>query len=296
MTRTGLFTPDMAFEAIVKKQLVKLKEPSLKCVDLVVSELATVIKKCAEKVTGLAPLSLVTPYCFSIETALPGGDPCWAQWSAAMVNFAWQTEWGVHLTRPTLAALGSNGETFDMSNIVTFVKPLSLRDLIPRHHRALLCAPAIGCIQQHLSPPGSLTTQIQRRESEGWPRGCQIDKDQGAVSSKGFPELVTWTLCLSPRGRPMLAKCSARAVSLPCLHLVLGSMRHSASATFLLQWLALQAALCMHSALSPLPLRMPLAGLPLSPSCRSCRSWERGTEWGPGGPSPSPASVSACVP
>uniref|UniRef100_A0A452VLQ3 Dynamin-2 n=1 Tax=Ursus maritimus TaxID=29073 RepID=A0A452VLQ3_URSMA len=50
--RTGLFTPDLAFEAIVKKQvIVKLKEPSLKCVDLVVSELATVIKKCAEKVT-----------------------------------------------------------------------------------------------------------------------------------------------------------------------------------------------------------------------------------------------------
>ncbi|KAB1259861.1 Dynamin-1 [Camelus dromedarius] len=47
---TGLFTPDMAFEAIVKKQIVKLKEPSLKCVDLVVSELATVIKKCAEKI------------------------------------------------------------------------------------------------------------------------------------------------------------------------------------------------------------------------------------------------------
>lgn len=42
----------MAFEAIVKKQIVKLKEPSLKCVDLVVSELATVIKKCAEKVIG----------------------------------------------------------------------------------------------------------------------------------------------------------------------------------------------------------------------------------------------------
>uniref|UniRef100_A0A8D2IVK0 dynamin GTPase n=1 Tax=Varanus komodoensis TaxID=61221 RepID=A0A8D2IVK0_VARKO len=47
--RTGLFTPDMAFEAIVKKQILKLKEPSLKCVDLVVSELAMVIKKCAEK-------------------------------------------------------------------------------------------------------------------------------------------------------------------------------------------------------------------------------------------------------
>ncbi|XP_028355418.1 dynamin-2 [Physeter macrocephalus] len=50
--RTGLFTPDMAFEAIVKKQIVKLKEPSLKCVDLVVSELATVIKKCAEKLSS----------------------------------------------------------------------------------------------------------------------------------------------------------------------------------------------------------------------------------------------------
>lgn len=37
----------------MKKQIVKLKEPSLKCVDLVVSELATVIKKCAEKVMGL---------------------------------------------------------------------------------------------------------------------------------------------------------------------------------------------------------------------------------------------------
>ncbi|XP_066470987.1 dynamin-2 isoform X4 [Tiliqua scincoides] len=47
--RTGLFTPDMAFETIVKKQIVKLKEPSLKCVDLVVSELAMVIKKCTEK-------------------------------------------------------------------------------------------------------------------------------------------------------------------------------------------------------------------------------------------------------
>lgn len=45
----------MAFEAIVKRQIVKFKEPSLKCVDLVVSELATVIKKCAEKVTGLGP-------------------------------------------------------------------------------------------------------------------------------------------------------------------------------------------------------------------------------------------------
>ncbi|KAM3863669.1 dynamin-2 isoform 8-T8 [Diretmus argenteus] len=47
--RTGLFTPDLAFEAIVKKQILKLKEPSLKCVDLVVSELTALVMKCAVK-------------------------------------------------------------------------------------------------------------------------------------------------------------------------------------------------------------------------------------------------------
>ncbi|XP_056137102.1 dynamin-2-like isoform X3 [Lampris incognitus] len=50
--RTGLFTPDMAFEAIVKKQIIKLKDPCLKCVDLVVSELAALIRKCTEKLSS----------------------------------------------------------------------------------------------------------------------------------------------------------------------------------------------------------------------------------------------------
>ena len=48
--RTGLFTPDLAFEAIVKKQIQKLKEPTLKCVDMVVSELTSTIQKCSHKV------------------------------------------------------------------------------------------------------------------------------------------------------------------------------------------------------------------------------------------------------
>ncbi|XP_029108555.1 dynamin-1a isoform X2 [Scleropages formosus] len=47
--RTGLFTPDLAFEAIVKKQILKLKEPCLKCIDMVVSELTSTIRKCSEK-------------------------------------------------------------------------------------------------------------------------------------------------------------------------------------------------------------------------------------------------------
>uniref|UniRef100_A0A803TWD9 dynamin GTPase n=1 Tax=Anolis carolinensis TaxID=28377 RepID=A0A803TWD9_ANOCA len=49
--RTGLFTPDLAFEAIVKKQVQKLKEPCLKCVDMVVSELTSTIRKCSNKLS-----------------------------------------------------------------------------------------------------------------------------------------------------------------------------------------------------------------------------------------------------
>ncbi|XP_029107923.1 dynamin-2-like isoform X4 [Scleropages formosus] len=50
--RTGLFTPDLAFEAIVKQQILKLKEPSLKCVDLVVTELSALVQKCTEKLAS----------------------------------------------------------------------------------------------------------------------------------------------------------------------------------------------------------------------------------------------------
>uniref|UniRef100_A0A3B4UUX9 Interferon-induced GTP-binding protein Mx n=1 Tax=Seriola dumerili TaxID=41447 RepID=A0A3B4UUX9_SERDU len=39
--RTGLFTPDLAFEAIVKKQISRLKGPCLKFIDLVSQELIT---------------------------------------------------------------------------------------------------------------------------------------------------------------------------------------------------------------------------------------------------------------
>uniref|UniRef100_A0AAX7UFF6 Interferon-induced GTP-binding protein Mx n=1 Tax=Astatotilapia calliptera TaxID=8154 RepID=A0AAX7UFF6_ASTCA len=42
--RTGLFTPDMAFEAIVKKQVIKLKEPCVKCVDMVIQELINTLE------------------------------------------------------------------------------------------------------------------------------------------------------------------------------------------------------------------------------------------------------------
>lgn len=43
----------MAFEAIVKKQVVKLKEPCLKCVDLVIQELISTVRQCTSKVPHL---------------------------------------------------------------------------------------------------------------------------------------------------------------------------------------------------------------------------------------------------
>lgn len=46
---TGLFTPDMAFESIVKRQIDKLKAPSLLLIDLVIQELMEVVHECTER-------------------------------------------------------------------------------------------------------------------------------------------------------------------------------------------------------------------------------------------------------
>lgn len=59
--RTGLFTPDLAFEAIVKKQIIKLKEPCLKCIDLVIQELINTVRQCTNKVSLHGRL----PDCYS---------------------------------------------------------------------------------------------------------------------------------------------------------------------------------------------------------------------------------------
>ncbi|XP_028299328.1 dynamin 3a isoform X3 [Gouania willdenowi] len=49
--RTGLFPPDMAFEAIVKKQISWLKEPCNKFIDMVNEELITTVNQCFDKLT-----------------------------------------------------------------------------------------------------------------------------------------------------------------------------------------------------------------------------------------------------
>ena len=48
----------MAFEAIVKKQIARLTEPSIKVIDLVVQELTNVVRTVADKVS----LSLALDY------------------------------------------------------------------------------------------------------------------------------------------------------------------------------------------------------------------------------------------
>ncbi|KAF3849045.1 hypothetical protein F7725_015542 [Dissostichus mawsoni] len=49
LSQTGLFTPDMAFETIVKRQIGKIKEPCTKCVDMVISELVNTVRQCTKK-------------------------------------------------------------------------------------------------------------------------------------------------------------------------------------------------------------------------------------------------------
>uniref|UniRef100_A0A8C3L7K0 dynamin GTPase n=1 Tax=Chrysolophus pictus TaxID=9089 RepID=A0A8C3L7K0_CHRPC len=95
--RTGLFTPDLAFEAIVKKQVVKLKEPCLKCVDLVIQELINTVRQCTSKVLPLPPRppgarSASTPRVVRGPAVLcrpstpPPFSPCSAQQRSTQAN------------------------------------------------------------------------------------------------------------------------------------------------------------------------------------------------------------------
>ncbi|XP_034561054.1 dynamin 3a isoform X2 [Notolabrus celidotus] len=54
--RTGLFTPNMAFEAIVKKQILRLKGPCFKFVDMVGQELTNSVYQCINKLSSFPKL------------------------------------------------------------------------------------------------------------------------------------------------------------------------------------------------------------------------------------------------
>ena len=52
----------MAFEAIVKKQIIKLKGPCVKCVDMVIQELINTVRQCSNKVTNAFYVKAVQKY------------------------------------------------------------------------------------------------------------------------------------------------------------------------------------------------------------------------------------------
>lgn len=65
--RTGLFTPDLAFEAIVKKQISRLNEPCMKLVDMVSQELITTVYQCINKLSSFPKLRDETEKILSTE-------------------------------------------------------------------------------------------------------------------------------------------------------------------------------------------------------------------------------------
>ena len=59
LERSGLFTPDSAFEVLVRKQVNKSKEALLKCVDLVTNEITLVVQKCAGKAVSYSFINTI---------------------------------------------------------------------------------------------------------------------------------------------------------------------------------------------------------------------------------------------
>ena len=68
--RVGLFTPDMAFEAITKNQIEKLLSPAVKCVDMVSAELMTAVKNCADGVCECRKLMFLLHFLIHIHVLM----------------------------------------------------------------------------------------------------------------------------------------------------------------------------------------------------------------------------------
>lgn len=64
--RGGLFTPDQAFDVIVRDRISRLLPPTLSCVDQVVSKLSSIVHTCLEGVGPSPPFETIFtfPYLF----------------------------------------------------------------------------------------------------------------------------------------------------------------------------------------------------------------------------------------
>lgn len=57
--RPSLFVPEVSFELLVKKQVKRLEEPSLRCVELVHEEMQRIIQHCSNYSTQVIASALV---------------------------------------------------------------------------------------------------------------------------------------------------------------------------------------------------------------------------------------------
>lgn len=62
--RPALFVPEVSFELLVKRQIKRLEEPSMRCVELVHEELQRIIQHCSSYSTQVSQKTL--PHFFFI--------------------------------------------------------------------------------------------------------------------------------------------------------------------------------------------------------------------------------------
>ena len=59
--RPSLFVPEVSFELLVKRQIRRLEEPSLRCVELVHEEMQRIIQQCgAQVITFVFSINLIS--------------------------------------------------------------------------------------------------------------------------------------------------------------------------------------------------------------------------------------------
>ncbi|CAF1573916.1 unnamed protein product [Rotaria magnacalcarata] len=89
--RAGLFTPDEAFEYIVQMQISKFEDPVMKCVDMVVSELLSIIHEATNKMKRYPLLKqateeLLTQYLREREYATKQACSAYVQTQLSYIN------------------------------------------------------------------------------------------------------------------------------------------------------------------------------------------------------------------
>ncbi|NXE16895.1 DYN2 protein, partial [Lophotis ruficrista] len=185
---TGLFTPDLAFEAIVKKQVVKLKEPCLKCVDLVIQELINTVRQCTSKVSNAPEARRAR--ALRVEL-LPGGLPLWTRlfltaFRAGTLRFPCLTP--LFFSPPLdFSAQQRNTQTNKKRAIPNQVRPPPARPLLPRGAGQLSEIPlrGIGASRSRVSRLPRGGSGLRRRSFRATESTSRLPKAWGGGRGNG---------------------------------------------------------------------------------------------------------------